>query len=67
LEIVTGPRKNTSKNRKKILDRGNELKDLLKIKELAVFGAKNKLVFERKTGLSKRKLGAKIDELLRVS
>jgi hypothetical protein len=51
---------------KKILNRGNELKDLLKIKELASSGEKNELVFERKTGPSRRKMGAKIDELLRV-
>jgi hypothetical protein len=53
LQIVAGARENTSKNRKKILNRGNELKDLLKIKELAVFGETNELVFERKRGPSK--------------
>jgi hypothetical protein len=30
-------------NAKKILNRGNELKDLLKTKDLALFGAKNEL------------------------
>jgi hypothetical protein len=49
-----------------MLNRGNELKDLLKIKELALFGEKNGLVFERKRGPSKRKLGAKFGELLGV-
>jgi hypothetical protein len=38
----------------------------LKTKELAVFGEKNELVFERKRGPSKRKMGAKSGELVRV-
>jgi hypothetical protein len=39
-------------NAKKILNRGNKLKDLLKTQDLAFFGAKNKLVFECKKGQS---------------
>jgi hypothetical protein len=35
-----------------MLNSGNELKDLLQTKDLAVFGAKNELVFERKTSQS---------------
>jgi len=42
-------------NRKKILNSGNEPKNLLKAKELAFLGAKNELVFERKKGQSKPK------------
>ena len=52
-------------NRKKILNRGNEPKNVLKAKELAFSGAKNELVFERKKAQSKRKMGPKIDEMLR--
>jgi hypothetical protein len=52
-------------NREKILNRGNEAKNLLKAKELAFSGAKNELVFERKKAQSKRKMGPKIDEMLR--
>jgi hypothetical protein len=37
-------------NGEKILNRGNEPKNLLKGKELAFLGAKNELVFERKKG-----------------
>jgi hypothetical protein len=47
-------------NRKKILNSGNEPKNILKAKELAFPGAKNELVFERKKGQSKRKMGPKI-------
>jgi hypothetical protein len=47
-------------NRKKILNGGNEPKNLLKAKELALSGAQNELVFERKKGQSKRKMGPKI-------
>jgi hypothetical protein len=43
---------NASKNRKKMLNSGNELKDLLQTKDLAIFGAKNELVFEPKTSQS---------------
>jgi hypothetical protein len=46
-------------NAKKILNRGNELKDLLKTKDLAVFGARNELktnsVFSAKRARSRRK------------
>jgi hypothetical protein len=52
-------------NRKKILNRGNEPKNMLKAKELTFSGAQNELVFERKKAQSKRKMGAKIGELLR--
>jgi hypothetical protein len=52
-------------NRKKILNRGNELKNLLKSKELTFSGAQNELVFERNKAQSKRKMEPKIDELLR--
>jgi hypothetical protein len=45
--------------RKKILNRGNEPKNLLKGKELAFLGAKNELVFERKNAQTKRKMGQK--------
>jgi len=37
-----------AENRKKMLNSGNELKDVLQTKDLANFGAKNELVFERK-------------------
>jgi len=50
---------------KKILNSGNKAKKWLKAKELAFSGAQNKLVFERKKAQSKRKMGPKIDELLR--
>jgi len=52
-------------NRKKILNRGNEPKNILKAKELAFSGAQNELVLERKKAQSKRKMGPKIRELLR--
>jgi len=35
----------TARNAKKILNRGNELKDLLTAQDLAFFGAKNELNF----------------------
>jgi hypothetical protein len=37
-----------AENTKKILNRGNELKDLLQMQKLAVFRVKNELNFERK-------------------
>ena len=52
-------------NGKKILNRGNEPKNVLKGKGLAFLGAKNELVFERKKAQTKRKMGPKIDELPR--
>ncbi|MGD0457614.1 MAG: hypothetical protein ABSC21_07695 [Terriglobia bacterium] len=52
-------------NRKKILNSGNEPKNILKAKELAFSGAQNELVFERKKAQSKRKMGPKTRELLR--
>jgi hypothetical protein len=42
-------------NAKKILNRGNEPKDLLKTKDLAFSGAQNELFFECKKARSKRK------------
>jgi len=44
---------------KKILNRGNEPKDLLQAKELAVFSAKNELVFQCKRTQFEPKNGAK--------
>ena len=44
-----------SANAKKMFFRGNELKDLMEIKELAFFWTKNELVFERKIPRSKPK------------
>jgi hypothetical protein len=52
-------------NRKKILNRGNEPKNILKAKGLAFSGAKNELVFERKKAQTKLRMGTKIDEMLR--
>jgi len=49
--------------RKKILNSGNEPKNVLQTQELAVLGAKNELVFERKKGQSKRKMGPKTCEM----
>jgi len=46
--------------RKKILNSGNEPKNVLTTKELAFSGAKNELVFQRKKGQSKRKMRPKI-------
>ena len=42
---------------KKILNRRNEAKDLLKTKELAFFRAQNELVFAGKKSQSNRKMG----------
>ena len=50
-------------NRKKILNRGNEPKNMLKVKALAFSATQNELVFERKNAQTKRKMEAKIDEL----
>ncbi len=46
-------------NAKKILNSGNKLKNVLKTKELAIFWAKNKVVFECKQTRIKPKKGAK--------
>jgi hypothetical protein len=46
-------------NRKKILNRGNEPKNILIAKELAFSGAKNELVFECKNAQTKRKMEPK--------
>jgi hypothetical protein len=46
-------------NREKILNRGNEPKNLLKAKELALSGAENELVFEREKAQTKRKMEPK--------
>jgi hypothetical protein len=43
---------NAQNAEKKMLNSGNELKDLLQTKDLAVSGAKNELVFEPKTSQS---------------
>ena len=40
-------------NATKILNRGNELKDILKTQDLEFFGAKNELNFERKNDETK--------------
>ena len=59
-----GGGRESAKNAKKILNRGNELKDLLKAKELAFSGAKNELFFECYKGQSKPRIGPGIPELL---
>jgi hypothetical protein len=46
---------------KKILNRRNEPKDLLKTQELAFSGPQNELFFERQKRQSKRKIWPKID------
>ncbi len=48
----------------KILNRGNEPKDLLKRKELSFSGAKNELVFECKKRQSKLRNGRKLRHFL---
>jgi hypothetical protein len=53
-------------NAKKILNRGNEPKDLLKTKELAFSGAKNELFLECHKGQSKPRIGPGIPELWRI-
>jgi hypothetical protein len=55
----------SARNAKKILNRGNKAKSLLKAKELAFSGPQNELVFERKKAQSKRRKGPKTGELLR--
>jgi hypothetical protein len=50
---------NWAENAKKMLFRGNEPKSLLKLMGLAVFGAKNELLFECKKRQSKPKNGHK--------
>jgi hypothetical protein len=52
-----------SSSSKKMLNRRNEARDLLKRKELALPGAQNELVFERKEAPSKRKIWPKIGML----
>jgi hypothetical protein len=47
---------NRPKIQKKMLNRRNEAKDLVKRKELALLRAQNELVFERQKALSKRKI-----------
>jgi hypothetical protein len=47
------------KNREKILNRGNEPKNVLKTQELACSGAENELAFERKKAQTKRKMWRK--------
>jgi len=53
-----------AENEKKILNSGNEPKDLFKRKELAFFWAKNELVFDAKEPKSNPKMGPK-NRLLR--
>jgi len=48
-----------SENAKKMLNSGNELKDSLKIKDLAHFKTQNELLLEHKKRLSRRKTGQK--------
>jgi hypothetical protein len=60
-----GSSRKSARNAKKILNRGNEAKNMLKAKELTFSGAQNELVFERKKAQSKRKMGLEIPELLR--
>jgi predicted metalloprotease with PDZ domain len=54
-----GEGRNWAGNAEKMLFRGNEPKILLQIQELAIFGAKNELLFERKKRQSKPKNGHK--------
>jgi hypothetical protein len=51
------------KNTKKTLNRGNEPKNPLKLKELAFSGAKNELFLECNRDQSKRRIGPGIREL----
>jgi hypothetical protein len=53
-----GRQRKCAGNRKKILNRGNEPKNVFKAKELAFLGAKNELVFQCPKTQSKRKIGA---------
>ena len=48
-----------SKTEKRYQNSGNELKDLLEAKDLALFGAKNELVFERKNAQTNPKMRPK--------
>ena len=48
-----------TENAEKILNRGNEPKDLLKAKKLAFSGAENELVFQSQEPQTKRKMVAK--------
>ena len=48
---------NVREKQKKMLNRGNKLKDLLKTKGLVVLRAKNKLFFSYKNPQTKRKMG----------
>jgi hypothetical protein len=60
-----GSGRKSARNAKKILNRGNEAKNVLKAKELAFWEAKKELFFKCKKRQSKRKMGPKIRELLR--
>jgi hypothetical protein len=57
-----GGGRKSAKNAKKILNRGNEPKDLLKTKELASSGAENELFFECNKGQSKQRIGPEMRE-----
>jgi hypothetical protein len=60
-----GGRGKCAENRKKILNSGNEPKNVLKTKALAFSGAKNELVFEGKRTQIKAKKVAKNPLILR--
>ena len=53
-----------TENAEKILNRGNEPKDLLKRKELSFSGAQNELVFEGQKCQSKLRNGRKLRHFL---
>jgi hypothetical protein len=58
VQTGAGRQRKCAGNRKKILNRGNEPKNVFKAKELAFLGAKNELVFQCQKTQSKRKIGA---------
>jgi hypothetical protein len=58
VQTGAGRQRKCAGNRKKILNRGNEPKNVFKAKELAFLGAKNELVFQCQKTPSKRKIGA---------
>jgi Na+-transporting NADH:ubiquinone oxidoreductase subunit NqrF len=60
-----GGRGKCAENRKKILNSGNEPKNVMKTKELSFSGAKNELVFECKRTPIKAKKVAKNPPIVR--
>jgi hypothetical protein len=58
VQTGAGRQRKCAGSRKKILNRGNEPKNLFKAKELAFLGAKNELVFQCQKTQTKRKIGA---------